>query len=55
MFCNTFHLLVQPGVDLIEQAGNIHNFMNYSGPIITDSGISSIFITIWISWRVQTN
>ncbi|XP_063902667.1 queuine tRNA-ribosyltransferase-like [Zophobas morio] len=43
LFCNTFHLLVHPGVDTIQQAGGIHRFMNYKGPIITDSGGFQVF------------
>ena len=38
MFCNTYHLLVHPGTDIIKSAGGIHKFMNYNGPLITDSG-----------------
>lgn len=43
MFCNTYHLLVQPGTSVIEQAGGLHNFMNRSMPIITDSGGFQVF------------
>ena len=38
MFCNTFHMLLHPGTDVIKEAGGIHKFMNYKRPIITDSG-----------------
>eukprot|EP01114_Cavostelium_apophysatum_P003807 TRINITY_DN1393_c0_g1_i4.p1 TRINITY_DN1393_c0_g1~~TRINITY_DN1393_c0_g1_i4.p1 ORF type:complete len:385 (-),score=20.25 TRINITY_DN1393_c0_g1_i4:220-1374(-) len=38
MFCNTFHLLLHPGPEIIKQAGGLHKFMNYPRPIITDSG-----------------
>ena len=38
MFCNTYHLLVHPGPDVIRQAGGLHNFMQHEGAIITDSG-----------------
>ncbi|QQG34947.1 MAG: tRNA guanosine(34) transglycosylase Tgt [Deltaproteobacteria bacterium] len=38
MFCNTFHLLLQPGVNIIESHGGIHKFINRPLPIITDSG-----------------
>jgi len=40
---NTYHLSMRPGEDLIEEAGGIHKFMNYSGPILTDSGGFQIF------------
>jgi queuine tRNA-ribosyltransferase len=43
MFCNTYHLLLQPGVDVIKKAGGLHAFMNRSMPIITDSGGFQVF------------
>src|SRR5579862_3759128 len=43
MFCNTYHLLVQPGTEVIKQAGGIHNFINRKLPIITDSGGFQVF------------
>lgn len=38
MFCNTYHLILQPGSDLIEKAGGLHKFINRNLPLITDSG-----------------
>jgi queuine tRNA-ribosyltransferase len=35
---NTFHLLRRPGVKLVQQAGGIHRFMAWDGPILSDSG-----------------
>lgn len=35
---NTYHLYLRPGTDLLEQAGGLHQFMNWRGPILTDSG-----------------
>jgi queuine tRNA-ribosyltransferase len=35
---NTYHLLLRPGPDLIEALGGVHRFMNWDGPILTDSG-----------------
>jgi queuine tRNA-ribosyltransferase len=35
---NTYHLWVRPGDDLIARAGGLHKFMNWDGPILTDSG-----------------
>ncbi len=35
---NTFHLLLRPGMDVIRAHGDLHNFMNWQGPILTDSG-----------------
>ncbi len=43
MFCNTYHLLLQPGVDTIKKAGGLHKFMNRNEPIITDSGGFQVF------------
>lgn len=35
---NTYHLYLRPGIDIIEKAGGLHKFMNWDGPILTDSG-----------------
>lgn len=35
---NTYHLFLRPGLDLMEKAGGLHRFMNWQGPILTDSG-----------------
>jgi queuine tRNA-ribosyltransferase len=35
---NTFHLMLRPGVETIRAHGGLHRFMNWSGPILTDSG-----------------
>lgn len=35
---NTYHLYLRPGTDILEKAGGLHNFMNWSKPILTDSG-----------------
>ena len=43
MFCNTYHLILQPGPDTIRQAGGIHRFINRKQPIITDSGGFQVF------------
>lgn len=43
MFCNTYHLMVQPGTSLIKQAGGLHQFINRQLPIITDSGGFQVF------------
>lgn len=43
MFCNTYHLLLQPGTKVIEQAGGLHRFINRDLPIITDSGGFQVF------------
>jgi queuine tRNA-ribosyltransferase len=43
IFCNTYHLMVQPGTKLIQAAGGLHRFMNRNLPIITDSGGFQVF------------
>ncbi len=43
MFCNTYHLMLQPGADLVAQAGGLHSFINRKKPIITDSGGFQVF------------
>ena len=35
---NTFHLSLRPGIDIINRHGGLHEFMRWSGPILTDSG-----------------
>jgi queuine tRNA-ribosyltransferase len=35
---NTYHLLLRPGPDLVEQLGGVHRFMSWNHPILTDSG-----------------
>ena len=40
---NTFHLSITPTTEVIEAHGDLHNFMNWSGPILTDSGGFQVF------------
>ena len=40
---NTYHLFVRPGIDVIRHFGGLHRFMNWDGPILTDSGGYQIF------------
>jgi len=40
---NTFHLWLRPGMDIIRQHGTLHDFMHWSGPILTDSGGFQVF------------
>lgn len=40
---NTYHLWLRPGPDIIEKAGDIHRFMNYNRPMLTDSGGFQVF------------
>lgn len=43
MFCNTYHLMLQPGTEVVRKAGGLHSFINRSLPIITDSGGFQVF------------
>jgi queuine tRNA-ribosyltransferase len=40
---NTYHLYLRPGCDVIKKFNGLHRFMNWSGPILTDSGGFQIF------------
>ena len=40
---NTYHLYLRPGNNLIKEAGGLHNFMHWDGPILTDSGGFQVF------------
>ncbi len=40
---NTYHLWLRPGCDIVYNAGGLHKFMNYNGPILTDSGGFQVF------------
>ena len=43
MFANTYHLMLQPGPDLVASAGGLHEFIGRDAPIITDSGGFQVF------------
>ena len=43
VLANTYHLSLRPGASLIEEAGGVHKFMNYAGPMLTDSGGFQVF------------
>ena len=43
ILANTYHLWLRPGEDIVAHAGNLHKFMNYDGPILTDSGGYQVF------------
>ncbi|MDR0660646.1 MAG: tRNA guanosine(34) transglycosylase Tgt [Prevotellaceae bacterium] len=40
---NTYHLYLRPGTDVLEQAGGLHRFSGWDGPILTDSGGFQVF------------
>lgn len=43
ILANTYHLWLRPGEDIVASAGGLHKFMNYDGPILTDSGGFQVF------------
>ena len=43
ILANTYHLWLRPGEDIVNEAGGLHKFMNYDGPILTDSGGFQVF------------
>ncbi len=40
---NTYHLYLRPGIDIIKSAGGLHHFMNWTKPLLTDSGGYQVF------------
>ena len=38
LLCNTYHLMIRPGEKVVNKLGGLNKFMNWSGPILTDSG-----------------
>src|SRR5881396_42432 len=40
---NTYHLFIRPGLEIIQAAGGLHQFINWPGPILTDSGGFQVF------------
>jgi len=46
MVVNTYHLFLQPKIEIIRKAGGIHNFMNYHKPLLSDSGGYQVFSLI---------
>lgn len=43
ILANTYHLWLRPGEDIVNEAGGLHKFMNWNGPILTDSGGFQVF------------
>ena len=38
LLCNTYHLMLRPGAEIVSRLGGLHRFMNWDRPILTDSG-----------------
>lgn len=43
ILCNTYHMYLRPGSDIVREAGGLHDFMNWHRPILTDSGGFQVF------------
>lgn len=43
LLCNTYHLMLRPGPDVVRSLGGLHRFMNWDKPILTDSGGYQVF------------
>src|SRR3990170_7549229 len=43
ILCNTYHLYLRPGADTVASLGGIHTFINWDGPVLTDSGGFQVF------------
>lgn len=43
VLANTYHLMLRPGVEIVREAGGLHRFMGWSGPLLTDSGGFQVF------------
>ncbi len=43
ILANTYHLSLRPGAEVVKQAGGLQKFMNYDGPMLTDSGGFQVF------------
>ncbi|MEW6235428.1 MAG: tRNA guanosine(34) transglycosylase Tgt [Candidatus Omnitrophota bacterium] len=43
ILCNAYHLYLRPGASLVKKLGGLHSFMNWNGPILTDSGGFQIY------------
>src|SRR5574343_180169 len=43
VLANTYHLYLQPGDEIVKEAGGLHKFMNWKGPMMTDSGGFQVF------------
>ena len=44
LFGNTFHLMLRPGTEVVKAHGDLHDFAQWQGPILTDSGGFQVFV-----------
>lgn len=54
-FVNTYHTYLRPGVEIIQKMGGLHQFMNWDGPLMTDSGGFQVFSLARSNWSAATN
>src|SRR5439155_3777640 len=52
ILANTYHLTLRPGDELIAELGGLHRFMNWDGPILTDSGGFQVY-SLALSRRID--
>ncbi|HEU5163880.1 MAG TPA: tRNA guanosine(34) transglycosylase Tgt, partial [Thermoanaerobaculia bacterium] len=43
ILCNTYHLMLRPGVELLDEMGGVHSFIGWNGSILSDSGGFQVF------------
>lgn len=43
ILCNTYHLMVRPGIEVLERLGGVHRFMSWDRPVLSDSGGFQLF------------
>src|SRR5918992_635202 len=43
VLCNTYHLMLRPGIDLLEKLGGVHRFMGWDRAVLSDSGGFQLF------------
>ncbi|MCL4382777.1 MAG: tRNA guanosine(34) transglycosylase Tgt [Patescibacteria group bacterium] len=54
-FVNTYHTYLRPGAEVIQKMGGLHQFMNWNGPLMTDSGGFQVFSLARSNWSAATN
>lgn len=54
-FVNTYHTYLRPGAEVIQKMGGLHQFMNWDGPLMTDSGGFQVFSLARSNWSAATN
>lgn len=55
MFCNTYHMMIHPGTEVVKQGGGLHKYINRNKPIITDSGGFQVFSLATQEYHAESN